>query len=232
MPSDPVGEQTLEIMNQAEYYNQWLYSLIRPWISGKVAEAGVGTGNFLNFFKRDNISITAIDINPSYLHQIARTHPKEDIFQFDLQSSILPARLRSKFDTVVTLNVLEHVPKISQAIKNIYAMLKPGGKAIILVPAFNFAYSSLDKNLGHVKRYSIGQINGLTRREGFQEIKSFYINPAGLIGWFIIGKILKKGSIPLMSVKFFDIAFRPILWLERRVHFPIGLSLIIIVQKP
>ncbi|MBI2008200.1 class I SAM-dependent methyltransferase [Candidatus Amesbacteria bacterium] len=229
---DPVGQRTLEVMSRAEYYNSWLYSLIHPWLKGNLAEVGAGVGNFLGLFLRDGFAVTAIDKNSVYLRQISRTYPKVTTFQLDLESPTVPIGFLNHFDTVVSLNVLEHVPNISQAIKNIYAMLKPGGTAIILVPAFNFAYSSLDKNLGHVKRYSITQINNLTAQVCFQKIKSFYINPAGLIGWFIIGKVFQRVSIPLMSVRFFDTAFRPFLWLERYIHFPIGLSLITIVQKP
>ena len=228
---DPVGQHTLEVMSQAQHYNSWLFNMIKPWLKGSVAEVGAGVGNFVGFFLKSQLTITAIDINPTYLQRLSRTHQKVTTFQFDLESSSVPTSLLNRFDTVVSLNVLEHLPNISRALKNISAMLKPGGLAIILVPTFNFAYSPLDKNLGHVKRYSIGQIRDLTNRAGFQEIKSFYINPIGLLGWFIIGKILKRGTIPPTSVRIFDMVFRPVLWLEKYLHFPFGLSLITVVQK-
>lgn len=231
MPSDPIGRQTLEVMGQAEYYNKWLYSQVRPWISGRVAEAGAGTGNFLDFFLKDKLSITAIDINSSYLHQIVRTHPKVDVFQFDLQSPSLPAWLRSKFDTAIAMNVLEHIPNINRAIDNLYSMLKPGGKIIILVPAFNFAYSSLDRHLGHVKRYTHSEVNKLLKKSGFTPLAYKYINPIGLLGWIIAGKVLKKPILTPGLIRIFDLFSPAFLWIEKYIRFPIGLSVICIAKK-
>lgn len=231
MPSDPIGRQTLEVMGQAEYYNQWLYSLVRPWISGRVAEAGAGTGNFLNFFTRDKLSITAIDINSSYLRQIARTHPKVAVFQVDLQNPTLPVRLRGKFDTVITMNVLEHIPNITHAIVNLHRLLKPGGNIIILVPAFNFAYSSLDKHLGHVKRYTHSEVSELLKKSGFTSLAYRYINPIGLLGWLIAGKVLKKTILTPGLIRIFDHFSPAFLWIEKYIHFPIGLSVVCIAKK-
>lgn len=229
---DQYGQSTLETMANARRYNDWLYGLISPWIKGVVGDVGAGIGNFLQMYKKDNFSVTAIDYNDSYLKKIRDSHPEVKTFLFDLQSKSTPAGLLSSFDSVVSLNVLEHVPDISKALENIKSMLKPQGNAIILVPAFNFAYSSLDKNLGHIKRYTKKDLRYLINRAGLKEITSFYTNPIGLVGWFVFGKILKFPTIPKKSVSIFDWIFSPVLFIEKVIHPPFGLSLILVAQKP
>lgn len=228
---DPVGHHTLEVIGQAKHYNNWLYSLIRPWLSGSVIEAGVGTGNFLGFFIKDKFSVTAIDIDSSYLRSVQRAYPGVVTYKYDLESLSVPTNLYYKFDTVVTLNVLEHVPNITQAIKNLHDMLKPNGKIIILMPAFNFAYCSLDKHLGHVKRYTHSEINKLLIKSGFTPLAHTYINPVGLLGWFIAGKVLKKPILTPGLIRIFDLLSPTFLWIEKYIHFPIGLSVVCIAKK-
>lgn len=228
---DPVGALTLSVMSEATYYNRWLFSQIRPFLLSPVVEVGAGIGNFLPWFIESGLKVTAVDYNLKYLDQIKKVY-NIDTCLFDLQQTSTPQRLYQKFDSAVSLNVLEHIPNISQAMNNIYSMLKSGGVAVILVPSFNLAYNRLDRNLGHVKRYSIPEINSIAKRSGFKIVKSYYINPLGLMGWIVSGLILRKESLSSGPVKLFDIVSRPFLALERFIHPPIGISLITILKKP
>ncbi|MEK9200629.1 MAG: class I SAM-dependent methyltransferase, partial [Patescibacteria group bacterium] len=227
---DPVGKKTLDVMSHATYYNRWLFSQIVPYLKSPVVEVGAGTGNFLSFLVGHGFKTTAIDQHLEYLKSIQKTHSVE-VYEFDLQKSILPSGLYKKFNSAISLNVLEHIPNISQAMKNIFDMLAPSGTAFILVPSTPWAYNRLDKNLGHVKRYTIPQINSIAKRAGFQVIKSYYINPLGLIGWIVSGLIMRNNNLTSGSVKLFDIISRPFLFIEKFVHPPLGLSLITILKK-
>ena len=228
---DPVGKKTLDVMSHATYYNRWLFSQIVPYLKSPLVEVGSGTGNFLPMYIQSGLKTTAIDFNSEYL-KIIKSNYGIDTYQFDLQKSQVPQILYKKFNSAVSLNVLEHIPNITQAMKNIFDMLAPSGTAFILVPSTPWAYNRLDKNLGHVKRYTIPQINSIAKRAGFQVIKSYYINPLGLIGWLVSGFILRNDNLRAGPVKLFDIISRPFLFLETFIHPPIGLSLITILKKP
>ncbi len=221
MNNDPLGTKTLEIMSQAYRYNTWLYRRIKPYLSGHIAEVGSGTGTFTKMLVADNYLVTTIDINPNYLAQI----------NLDLQIKNLPHRLFNKFDTIVVLNVLEHIPNNLQAMSNLRQMLKDGGKLITLVPAGSWVYGSLDLHLGHVLRYEIDQVQKLMAQTGFKIIFQRYLNILGLIGWFVNGKLFKRKILPNHQLRIFDVISRPVLWLETKVRFPWGLSILTVAQK-
>ncbi len=228
--TDPIGEQTLSVMSQASHYNYWLFSQVRPFLSSPLVEVGAGIGNFLPLFTASGLQTTAVDYNSEYLAKIKKEYDV-DTCQFDLQKVSVPQVLYQKFNSAVSLNVLEHIPNISQAMKNIYSMLKPGGTAVILVPSFNLAYNKFDKGLGHVKRYSIPEINNLAKKAGFTIQKSYYINPLGLLGWIVFGLVSPKDTFSENPVKIFDYISRPFLFLERFIHPPVGISLITVLKK-
>ncbi len=231
MNTDPVGAKTLEIMSQAKNYNRWLYSLIKPWISKPVAEAGAGTGIFSGLLSADDLRLTALDFNVAYLDQVKNLLPSITTVKFDLQSKQVPASLHQKFQTVITLNVLEHIPDQVQALGNLRQMLRRGGKLIILVPAGNWVYGSLDVHLGHVRRYEIDLLRQLLTQARFKVIFQRYLNILGLMGWFVNGRLLKRRILPDRQLQVFDIISQPLLWLETRVRFPWGLSILTVVQK-
>ena len=106
------------------------------------------------------------------------------------------AEYESFFDTIFALNVVEHIEDDSTAIKNCRFMLKEGGTIIILVPAYQKLYNQFDSNLGHFRRYTSHSLQNLIISNGFEVVHSQYFNLAGILGWFISGKILRKQTIP------------------------------------
>lgn len=231
MNNDLVGAKTLEIMGRAKNYNRWLYQMIKPWISQPVAEAGAGTGIFSGLLSADYLRLTALDFNQQYLDQVKNLLPNITTVKFDLQSTQVPESLHQKFQTVIILNVLEHIPDQVQALGNLRQMLRRGGKLIILVPAGSWVYGSLDVHLGHVRRYEIDQLRQLLTRAGFKIIFQRYLNVLGLMGWFINGRLWQRRILPDQQLQVFDIMARPLLWLETRVRFPWGLSILVVAQK-
>lgn len=230
MSPDPVGEATLEIMDQAKNYNACLFGLIRPFLKGKVAEVGAGTGTFTRFLISASLKVTAMDINDGYLERIKETCPEVRVCKINLQTKTLPKELRTKFDSAVALNVIEHVRDHVQALKNIYSMLKPGGKLIILVPAHKWAYGTIDENLGHCRRYETEELKKLVYSSGFKILTLRHYNFFGIFGWWWNSRVLKREILPINQVKLFDSIFWPIFKLEKPVSLPLGLSLICVAE--
>lgn len=228
---DPVGHQTLEVMEQARNYNEWIYSLIKPSIKGRVAEVGAGTGTFSNIIANDGFTVTAVDYSKSYLKIIAKKNKKIKTILFDLQAKKLPKSLTGKFDSIVILNVIEHLADDNLALSHLYKMLKKNGNLIVLVPAFQTAFGSMDKNLGHYRRYTKNSFAKLIKTSGFNIITSRYANMLGLAGWMVNSRFLKPRAIPDWQVKIFDLVSLPLLYLEKIVAPPFGLSLICVLEK-
>lgn len=229
--NDLIGAKTLKIMSQAKNYNRWLFGLIRPWISSPAAEVGAGTGTFSRMMSNSGLAVTAIDKNSQYLSSIKRDDPRISTIVANMEN-LLSSRLHNKFASVIVLNVIEHIQNDAQALANIYAMLRPSGLVVILVPAHPGAYGTLDKNLGHIRRYEIGLLIWLLESAGFKIIHHRCLNLLGLAGWWINGSVFKRSIIPASQVQIFDIISRPFIFLEKYIRFPVGLSFLIVAQKP
>ena len=229
---DNHGKQILDFMQTAGHYNKWILQLITPYLTGDIIEIGSGTGNFTAMISRKNSRLTATDYNRDYLSLLQKHFPKLQTFYFDLESPRIPMALNQKFDTAICLNVLEHIANESVALKNIFDTLKPGGKLIISVPAFKFAFGRVDRSLGHIRRYTQKSLKNSLIRQGFTVISCRYINFLGLWGWWFNTKILKRNTIYLWQIRLFEIFSRPFLFLENYLPAPMGISVFSLARKP
>jgi SAM-dependent methyltransferase len=217
---DKIGHKTLEIMSKASWYNKWLLSRIQTHLKGEILEVGAGMGNFTKLLSKFG-NVTAIDYDSEY---------KNTRFG-DIEKGIYYFGKEKRFDSIVCMNVLEHIKDDRRALRNMFNLLSPGGRLILLVPAFNGVYSDLDKNLGHFRRYKIAPTNKKLQEAGFSITDSMYLNWLGLIGWFVNGKVFKKGILPEKQLEVFDIIARPLLFVEKYIKPSFGLSVLTIGEK-
>ncbi len=203
---DKEGAQTLETISQAKRFNKWMYETIHPHCSGKILEIGSGIGNISEFFTAEGADITLSDIRKSYCDHLRKRYVSHDVVQLDLVHEDFEkeyGRLLSTFDTIFALNVIEHIEDHELAMANIQKLLRPSGKVVILVPAFQWLYNNFDRELYHFRRYNRQSLVDLLSKE-FEVKDSFYFNPVGIAGWFFNGSILKKKEIPSDQMKHFD----------------------------
>jgi SAM-dependent methyltransferase len=132
-------------------------------------------------------------------------------------------------DTVVCLNVVEHIKDDLGALRNIHAALREGGRAIILVPEGQSIYCSLDEELGHFLRYSEDQLRQRMVEAGFTVEAMLRFNRISRPGWYVNGTILKRRTISRSQLKNFD----RLVWLFRRIdpHLPWSPTSIIAIGR-
>jgi SAM-dependent methyltransferase len=139
--------------------------------------------------------------------------------------------LADAVDTVICLNVLEHIEDDLGALRNIYTALSPGGRAIVLVPCGQEIFGQLDVILGHYRRYSTSQLRELFEQSGFEVERILEFNHISRPSWYFTGKIAKRSRISRFQLKIFD----RLVWLWRRIDRFIPwkpTSLIAIASKP
>jgi glycosyltransferase involved in cell wall biosynthesis len=230
--SDDVGFQTLELMSSSEAYNRMIYKQIKPYIGSRILEVGSGIGNMTKYLLEQDL-VLATDFSESYLHILSNTFlntPNVRISNLDLGNFDPEKLAEHKIDTVVCLNVLEHIKDDLAVLKKIYSLLPQGGRLILLVPAHKFAFTPLDSNLGHFRRYTKDDLKVLALNSGFKASKLFFFNSLGLLGWLVSGKIFRRKQLSSIQMRFFNI-LRPILLIERLLKPPFGLSLVAILER-
>jgi 2-polyprenyl-3-methyl-5-hydroxy-6-metoxy-1,4-benzoquinol methylase len=224
-------------MAEAPAFNEWMYSTIAPFTKGEILEIGSGIGNISALFIHQNKFITLSDIDDFYIqflkkkfHQSSKV---KDFLSIDLQSKDFKnhyRHLERKYDTVFLLNVLEHLEDDSSAIENCKYLLKKNGTLIILVPAYSFLFSEMDKALNHFRRYSLNQFSRLIQKENFKIENSFYFNAMGIAAW-LYGKSKKYKSPPNSNMKFYN-KLVPLGKLIDKIFFnKIGLSAIVVANN-
>lgn len=232
------GKETLEVISDADKFNRWMYETIKPHCSGKILEIGSGIGNISSYFINDNFEISLSDLSNEYFKilekKFGNSENMKELFTLDFAEPEIENKYPSligKFDTIFALNVLEHVPDHEQSIKNCHSMLKPGGKLVILVPAFQSLFNQFDVGLEHQRRYTPKTLHKVMAISGFKIIHTQFFNVMGILGWYVSGKLMGKNSIPGGQMKLYDKLvplWKIVDWLFGRFF---GLSVICIVQK-
>lgn len=178
------------------------------------------------------------------LEQLAITMPDVPFIQFDLVKCPLPD---NSLDAVVLLNVLEHIENDGEALRQLYRILKPGGIAVIEVPAGPNLYDVYDKLLMHHRRYALGQLIKLTRSAGFQTLQrshlAFFLYP----GFWLVKQrnkrflsqkdavqeqVVAKNIRSTKNNRLFDTLMKTELTLGKRLSYPFGIRCLITCKKP
>jgi len=198
----------------------------------RILEVGAGTGNITQFLLSKG-EITCLDISPKCVEALKKkfiNSEKISVFLGDICN--LNGTWKGKiFDTVICLNVLEHIKDDKKALSNMTILLKSNGRLILLLPAYKWLYGSLDKNLGHYRRYESAEMCEKYRNLGLVLEKKMYFNLLGILGWFLNGKIIKRKILPSTQMRLYNLIvsfFRPF---EDFLHPKVGLSLILILRK-
>jgi SAM-dependent methyltransferase len=207
--------------------------VLKPYLGNRILEIGAGMGNMtLQFLPRDHYIASDYDpLHIDYLQALAARRPKLQVCRIDAQDPVDFKPFHESVDTVICLNVLEHLPKAPTALRNMYDALQPGGRALLLVPQGPWLYSPLDKAVDHVKRYTTTDFRAEIEAQGFEVEKTFHFNKMGVLGWAFNGKVLGRSEMARFQLKLYD----SMTWLWRRIDRFLpwhGLSLIAVARKP
>jgi len=230
-PQDASGAETLERLTSARNYNRWLTDRLQRWVGQRVLEIGAGLGSMSEFIL-DRERVVLSDTDPYYIARLRERfagRPNVRITQLRLpgaDGSVAAERL----DTVICLNVLEHVPEDVASLAAMRALLQAAGRLVLLVPSLPSLYGTLDEALGHVRRYTPAELRRKFPDAGFRLLHLEYFNLAGVPGWWLTGRVLKRRLIPAGSLNLYD-ALVPLFRLERFLPWRVGQSLIAIGER-
>lgn len=223
-------------LKEAVNYNDWIYRSFEPYLGRRVLEVGCSIGNFTEKLVERTDALIAIDVIEDYVKIVTGRfgdRPNFRAYYLDIcNPEILTMTKDERINTVICLNVLEHVENDMLALRHMHQLLVPGGHFILLVPAFQMIYGTMDAADDHFRRYNKEMARTRLEKTGFRIQKIHYMNFPGFFGWFLNGRILKQKVLPANQLTRFDRIVPIIAKLEKIVHPPFGQSLFAVSIKP
>ncbi|PWU06103.1 MAG: glycosyl transferase [Terriglobia bacterium] len=229
----PYGRGVLNNLTGTPQYLSWLSRTLRPHLGDTVLEVGAGIGNIAGRLMGKRLAYVAAEKDPLYLHALRNRFlrtPNVTVQHIDPENPEDLAGLEQCFDTVLCLNVLEYLEDPVRVLEALGATLRPGGVVVVLVPQGPRLYGTLDRSLGHKRRYRAAQASELLEGCGFAVEKIYNFNKAGTPPWWAYSKVVETRKIGKLVLKIFD----KTVWIWRHLDRFMpwnGLSLIVVARK-
>lgn len=231
-----LGED-LESLQFAHNYVEWILSEFDSFIGQDVLEVGAGIGTISAAIqaRKELNSLTLIEPdkrNIDALHSETKQWRITPTIYPSFLSDFVKEQPEKSFDTIVYVNVLEHIQFDEAELKTAFDGMKDGGFLLTFSPAMPQLYSNFDHALGHYRRYRKEEFDDSLRKIGFEIKKSTYFDSLGFFGWFLVFKVLKKRGLDPKMVVFYDRMVIPLLRrLESLISVPFGKNILTIAQK-
>ncbi len=227
MNSSQVLDRVLGDIANARNYNDWIFERARPHLGQRVLDAGAGIGTFTALAVAAGAEVTALEPDPAF---VARLTELEGINVIEAPAEAIPPGL-GEFDSILCLNVLEHVRDDEAALHGFHDSLRPGGALLLLVPAHSWLYGGYDRAAGHKRRYEARALRARLRTAGFDVETLRHVNPLGGLGWLVRVRLRRSHQWPSGSFRTFDRLVPALRHLDR-VPLPFGLSLWAVARRP
>jgi len=226
------GLSTLEVLTEAKNYNRWIADNFYSYLKAPLLEFGAGIGNISELLS-SYTPLCLTDTDPRMLAHLKNkfSHINDVSVNFLDITQPPPEHLVGSFQTVIGINVLEHVEDDEKALFHLGNVLKPSGRLLLLVPAKKWAYTDLDRQLGHFRRYEKKELGEKLAKASFRIEKLYFFNIVGLMSWVIRDKIQRSGGLRPYQISSFDTIVPILKRVEAKVRMPVGISLIAIAQK-
>jgi SAM-dependent methyltransferase len=228
-----IGAETLRRMSALERYAEWILEKVTPWVGNRVLEAGSGIGTISRRFL-DRAELCLTDVQDEYLAVLREKfagHRNVTVARWNLEEPADTLRGRA-FDTILVLNVLEHIEHDTRALGEMASLLAPGGRVILQLPAHQILYGSLDINLDHFRRYTARDIRKKFAASGLETERIARFNAFGALGWFACSRVLRRTILPESQLDIFNRLTPLFMAIERVIPPPFGLSLLAVGRKP
>jgi len=219
--------------DEARNYRRYEYDMVAPHVGRSMLEIGSGLGHFAEHFLPRLDRLVVSDFDPYCVEQLTKRfadHENVEVLQFGLPTEI---PLREKVDTVVMMNVLEHIEQDVEALRSVAKVTVPGGRIVLWVPGYMQLYGDFDRKVGHVTRYTPKTLRATVERAGLGIEVLKPINLLGGIAWWVA---VRRGGASYPDprlVKIYDRTVVPLTRLiERFIRPPFGQTVFCVARVP
>lgn len=225
-----VGSE-LDLFSQAHTWRSYWASKVRPFLGSRILEVGAGIGSVTRLLYEPSKAWTALEPDPTLASRIDLTFSASH--QIDVKvGSLQTFEPDAEFDSILYVDVLEHIEKDRDELRMAYDVLAEGGFLIVLAPAHQWLFTPFDSSIGHYRRYSRKSIRALTP-VGAKEASALYLDSAGMLASSANRMLLKSANPTRQQIQFWDQRLVPISRrLDRLLGHHVGKSVLMVWEKP
>jgi SAM-dependent methyltransferase len=239
LPHEREHVDALQRMQLLRSYYGWTLELVRPYVGRRILDAGCGIGNFTALLEPLAEYVLAVDLSQENLKLLESRFAGSrvvEIAAYDLDTE-MDAVARKHIDTIVCLDVLEHVADDVALLENFRSIIAPGGHLLLKVPACPWLYGSVDEASGHHRRYTPRQLRERAEAAGWEPVAAHYMNLAGVLPYWLKSRMARRESTFSRTFKPWQLkainGVVPVLRLvDRLAGPPVGLSAVLVARKP
>lgn len=226
----------LEAMAFAENYHRWILEVFKPFLGKRVVEVGSGSGSFAELLVNDQIETLSL-VEPAagmYKTLNERVGRLSTATRIKTYNAIFTEvaeqiKLTQKPDSIVYVNVLEHIADDEAELRAVHHTLASSGRIFIFVPAFQWLFGEFDRQIGHYRRYTKADLCEKCRRAGFRIVASKYMDLLGIVPWWIKYRLLGSTTMNPRTLKLWDKYAVPVSRsIESAIRPPAGKNIILV----
>lgn len=227
----------LEIVEgAAPAFSRWLFSQVDGYLGPTVLDAGAGVGTYTRLILDSGRQVVAMEPDEAICAQLVRQVGDAKGFRLLAGDLTEPAITRKAqeagVDSAICLNVLEHIPDDRSALRHLQTVLPQGGALALLVPAHPILFNSIDRAIGHIRRYRKKELVEKVQEAGFAIEELFYFNFFAIPGWILSGHILRRPVASRNAMRLFD-RLVPLFKMSERLILRgrLGISLVALCRR-
>jgi SAM-dependent methyltransferase len=221
------GTENLAVLAEAVNYNAFLRDLVMKFRAQarRVVDFGAGIGTFAAMLRARGVNVTCVEPDAAQ-RALIRREGLEAVASLDEMPD-------ASIDYIYSLNVLEHIADDAAALRAIASKLAIDGRLLLYVPAFQMLFSSMDRKVGHHRRYRRAQLVALARSAGLEVLTCRYADSLGFpatLAYKAIGS--RSGDIDRRALMLFDRFVFPVSRaVDRAVDRIVGKNLYLVAHK-
>jgi SAM-dependent methyltransferase len=231
--ADYGAHDELHALAHARRFHRWLVDLLSPVLQGHVLEVGAGIGTVTRVLSaRDGLSVTSLEPDPVLYAELAGA--ADEMPGVDLRNCSTLDLAGEQFDSVIYVNVMEHIEDHLGELRRGLSLLRPGGMLGLVVPAMPSLYGSLDLKSGHFRRYRRGRLIELVEAAGFEVVTVRHFDAAGVIPYWLSIRLGAMRALSPASARLFDTVLVPMSMAVDAVfpRLPAGKNLLVHARRP